>query len=80
MIEKWGAPDINSNKIAPIPYISEAFVVPSFDNISGLKYWGEPQNVLFGTFVVTFSLANPKSASFICPSESIKIFSGFKSR
>jgi len=54
-------------------------VCPYCYNISGAIYSGEPQKEYASSSDAIFGLASPKSATFKCPSLSIRIFSGFKS-
>jgi len=76
---KGGVPIKNSYKITPRLYTSADFPDPDLCRSSGAKYAGEPQKDIAGFKGFTFSLASPKSASFICPILSSKMFSGFKS-
>jgi hypothetical protein len=48
--------------------------------ISGAIYYGLPQNEYALDYLSIFGFANPKSAILICPSNVMRIFSGFISR
>ena len=63
-----------------MPYISHLWSTPLPDNISGLKYIGEPQKLKARFPLVIPFFAKLKSQTLIWPVSSRIIFSGFKSR
>ena len=59
------------------PYMSTMLPYPFPSITSGAIYAGVPQSVQVCSVI---RLEKPKSTSLMCPSRSIRMFSGFKSR